>query len=104
MRKPYQMSHNMGKPAVCIGENKGADQLGSNCEVDQRLCFRYTDSTGTIPLLSKSKIASLLPSSVTVQPGLCRTGSEPKLLVFSRTSSNLKKRPGTVTPRTKSQH
>ena len=27
---------------ICIGENKGADQLRSNCEADQRLCFRYT--------------------------------------------------------------
>ena len=27
---------------------------------------------------------------MTVQPGLCRTGSEPKLLVFSRTGSNLR--------------
>ena len=32
------------------GKNKGADQLRSNCEADQRLCFRYTDST--IPVLS----------------------------------------------------
>ena len=47
----------MGKPTICIGENKGADQLRSYCEADQRLCFRYTDST--IPLLSKSKISSL---------------------------------------------
>ena len=31
-----------------LGENKGADQLHSNCEADQRLCFRYSDST--IPL------------------------------------------------------
>ena len=31
----------------------------SNCEADQRLCFRYTDST--IPPLSKSKISSLKP-------------------------------------------
>ena len=76
----------MGKPTICIGENKGADQLRSNCEADQRLCFRYTDST--IPLLSKSKISSLYPSSVLVQLSLCRTGSEPKLLVFSRTGSN----------------
>ena len=22
----------MGKPTICIGENKGADQLRSNCE------------------------------------------------------------------------
>ena len=35
----------MGKPTICIGENKGADQLHSNCEADQRLCFRYTDCT-----------------------------------------------------------
>ena len=75
----------MGKPTICIGENKGADQLRSNYEADQRLCFRYTDKT--IPLLSNSKISSLLLSSVTAQPGLCRTWSEPKVLVFSRTGS-----------------
>ena len=79
------LSRRMGKPTICIGENKGADQLRSNCEADQRLCFRYTDST--IPLLSKFKISSLLPSSVTVQPDLCQTWSEPKLLVFSLTGS-----------------
>ena len=79
------MSHRMGRPTISIGENKGADQLRSNCKADQRLCFRYTDST--IPLLSNSKISSLLPSSVTVQPGLCRIWSEPKLLVFSRIGS-----------------
>ena len=32
----------MRKPAFCICENKDADQLR---EADQRLCFRYTDST-----------------------------------------------------------
>ena len=36
-------------PAFCICENKDADQLRGNREADQRLCFRYTDST--IPLL-----------------------------------------------------
>ena len=77
----------MGKPTICIGKNKGADQLRSNCEADQCLCFRYKD--GTIPLLSKSNISSLKFSSVTVQPSLCRTWSEPKLLVFSSTGSNL---------------
>ena len=35
----------MGKPTICIGENKGADQLRGNREADQRLCFRYSDST-----------------------------------------------------------
>ena len=49
------MSRLVGKPTICIGENKGADQLRGNREADQRLCFRYTDST--IPLPSKSKIA-----------------------------------------------
>ena len=41
----------MGKPTICIGENKGADQLHSNCEADQRFCFHYKDNT--IPLLFK---------------------------------------------------
>ena len=47
----------MRKPAFYICENKDADQLRGNREADQRLCFRYTDST--IPLLSKSEISSL---------------------------------------------
>ena len=55
--RTQEMSHLMGKPTICICENKGADQLRSNCEADQRLCFRYTDST--IPLLSKSRSSSL---------------------------------------------
>ena len=45
----YKMSLVMRKPAFCICENKDADQLRGNREADQRLCFRYTDST--IPLL-----------------------------------------------------
>ena len=47
------MSRLMGKPTICIGENKDADQLRGNREADQRLCFRYSDST--IPLLPKSE-------------------------------------------------
>ena len=77
----------MRNPDFCLCENKGADQLRGNREADQRLCFRYTDST--IPLLSKSKISSLWPSSVTAQAGLCRTCSESTLLVFTRGGSNL---------------
>ena len=61
----------MRKPAVCICENKDADQLRGNHEADQRLCFHYIDST--IPLLPKYEISSIKPSSVTVQPGLCGT-------------------------------
>ena len=47
----------MKKPAFCLCENKGADQLGSNCAADQGFCFHYIDIT--IPLLPKSKISSL---------------------------------------------
>ena len=77
----------MRNPTICICENKDADQLRGNREAiaDQRLCFRYTDST--VPLLSKSKISSPWPSSVLVQLGLCRTCSETTLLVFPRGGS-----------------
>ena len=47
----------MRKPAFCICENKDADQVSGNRKADQRLCFRYTDST--IPLLPKSENSSL---------------------------------------------
>ena len=55
--KILYMSLVMRKPALCICENKDADQLRGNREADQRLCFRYMDSK--IPLLSKSEISSL---------------------------------------------
>ena len=63
MRKTLHlhMSLVMRKTDFCICENKDADQLRGNCEADQRLCFRYIDST--IPLLPKAEI------SVAVQPG-----------------------------------
>ena len=44
------------KPDFCLCENKGADQLCSNCTADQRLCFPYTDST--MPCLLISEISS----------------------------------------------
>ena len=75
----------MRKPTFCICENKDADQLRGNREADQRLFVRYLDSM--IPLLSKSEISSLWPSSVAVQPGLCRTRSETRMLIFSRRGS-----------------
>ena len=67
------MSLVMRKPGFCICENKDADQLRGNREADQRLCFRYTDST--IPLLPKSEISIISQSSVAAQSGLCRTRS-----------------------------
>ena len=82
------MSRVMRKPTFCICENKDADQLRGNREADQRLCFRYIDSA--IPLLPKLKMSSLQPSSVAVQPGLCRTRSETRTLVFSLRGYNVK--------------
>ena len=72
----------MRKPAFCICENKGAHQLRGHRAADQRLCFRYMDST--IPLLSKSEISSLELSSVAVQPD-SRIRSETPNTVFLMT-------------------
>ena len=62
------MSRTMRKPTFCICKNKGADQLRGY----QRLCFRHIDNTTSL-LCTPS---SLNPSSVIVQPGLCRTWSK----------------------------
>ena len=61
----------MRKPMFYICNKKGADQLRSNCEADQRLCFNYT-----IHILLISKISNFYPASTTVQAGLCRTWSK----------------------------
>ena len=53
------------KPAFCLSENKGADQLSSNCEVDQHCCFLYMDST--IPPLLNTGIS--MYRAVCVGPG-----------------------------------
>ena len=50
------MSLVVRKTDFCICENKDAEKLCGNREDDQRLCFRYTDSTS--PLLPKSEISS----------------------------------------------
>ena len=47
-----KMSHVMSISDFCIPENKGTDQLRSNCAADQRLYIRYIDSIK--PLLSNS--------------------------------------------------
>ena len=51
------MSCFVRKPVFCICESKDADQLRGNREADQRLCFRYKDST--IPLVPKYEISCL---------------------------------------------
>ena len=71
----------MRKPASCICENKDADQLRGNHEADQRLCFRYTEST--IPLFPKPEMSILwLYSPVCVRPG-----RKPRIPVFSQRGS-----------------
>ena len=57
------MSHITRKLAFCKCENKGADQVHSNCTADQRLCFPFIDSTFLHYL---SEISSLWPSSMVV--------------------------------------
>ena len=71
----------MRKPAFCTCKNKSADQLCSNRTANQRLCFRYIDST--IPLLPKSETSSPCSSSVVAQPGLCWTWSKTPKTGFS---------------------
>ena len=63
----------MRKPAFCICENKGTDQLRGYRAADQRLCFRYMDNT--ILLLG-------LYSPVCIRPG-----REPGRQVFLRRCS-----------------
>ena len=78
----FNMSRVVRKPAFCICENKDADQLRSNPEADQRLCFRHTDSA--IPLLSKpifQASSHLLKLNSLVCVGLGRTPRRP---VFSQ--------------------
>ena len=79
--KHSHMSRVVRKRDFCLCENKGADQLRSNCEADQRLCFRYSDST--IPLLLIAKISSLWPASVTVQAVCVGPERKPQRPVFS---------------------
>ena len=74
------MSLCVRKPTICMGENKDADQLRGNREADQRLCFRYTDST--FPPLLISKFSRSWVSCVTAQPGLCWTWSETQIVGF----------------------
>ena len=75
-----EMSLCVRKPTICMGENKDADQLRGNREADQRLCFRYADST--FPPLLIPKFSRFWVSSVTVQAGLCLTWSETQIVGF----------------------
>ena len=79
------MSVVMGKRFFAYAKTRDADQLRGNREADQRLCFRYIDST--IPLLPFQASSHLLwlYSLVCVRPGL-----KPRRAVFSQGGSNYK--------------
>ena len=69
----------------CLCENKDADQLRSNSEADQRLCFRYTDSKFLFFLNQKFQASSTL---LKLHRLVCvRPGQKPLRLVISRRSS-----------------
>ena len=80
----YEPPHGKNQQSAWA-KTKAPISFALTAELISAFVFFYMDST--IPLLSKSKISSLLPSSETVQAGLCQTWSEPKLLVFSCTGS-----------------
>ena len=77
------LSRIMRKPDFCPCENKGADQLRSNCEADQRLCFRHSDST--ISLLPKFQAFS--PLRRLYRPVCVKPGRKPRRPIFSRRGS-----------------
>ena len=83
----------MRKPDFCICENKDADQLRSNREADQRLCFRYmawiVQSLFYLnPKLQASSHLLWLCSLVCVGP--CR---KPRRPVFSQRGSYISVNP-----------
>ena len=64
---------------------RSASRCG-NRKADQRLCFRYTEST--IPLLSKSEISSLLSHILWPYSPVCvGPGRKPRRPVFSEQGS-----------------
>ena len=70
MMELIYMSRVMRKLDFCICKNKAADQLCGNREADQRLCFRYIDSTiPLLPIFQASSHIVWLYSLVWVGPG-----------------------------------
>ena len=74
------LSRDVRKPAFCIWENKEADQLRGYREADQRLCFRYIDSTCNP---STSYIRNFKPLVWLYSPVCVGPGRKPRRPVFS---------------------
>ena len=70
------MSRIVRKPDFCLREDKGADQLRSDCEADSAFVFATRIHVVQILYVSKLKISSLRSSSVLVQ--LIRPGRKPR--------------------------
>ena len=70
----YNMSHVMRKPVYSICEQQRRRSACASAQSDQRLCFRFLDST--VQLISISEISSRHLVSVAAQAGLCLTWSE----------------------------
>ena len=85
-----QLCRRMRKPMICICKNKGADQLCSNCEADQHLCFCFMDSTINIVAYTKFPASSHLLCLYSL--ACVGSGQKHKLLVFSCKGS-IKKTP-----------
>ena len=69
----------MRKLTVCIGENKGTEQLCGNCETDQRLYIRSTDGTSHLYLNPKFRLIAFFYDCAAV---LRRTWSETQTVGF----------------------
>ena len=76
------LKHHSHGPKYTPGAN-----LHPRVQICTRVQIAHMNVACMIPLLSISEISSLWPSSVAVQPGLCRTRSETTMLVFSRRGS-----------------
>ena len=76
------LSRIVRKPDVSLCENKGTDQLRSNCEADQCLFF----ATHIVQFLFFNP---KFQASVIVQVGLCQTWSEPRRPVLHRVADHL---------------
>ena len=74
--RPFEIFERIYEPV----REKTNNLHGRKREADQRLCFRYTDST--FPPLLIPKFSRFWVSSVTVQAGLCWTWSETQIVGF----------------------
>ena len=72
----------MRKLAFCICENKDADQVRGNREADDRLCFRYTDTTIPVYFLNP-KFQAFSHLLWLYRPVCVGPGRKPRRPVFS---------------------